>query len=232
VLYNALVLPHPRPSNDPPLGDLRHALTARHVSAIPRCPPCVRSCFGVELLSVPHATAAVSLLGCCLHSSRRRSEDFRPVVSGHATSILPAALTDAQTNEGRMRVACVNIRNNCEFQADDLVQTHAVIFNFFGGSLRTEGPLLPNHLSPFPSSNRTMKRKLLCSCDHRFPEYEFYAPDSGWPAERNSNDLWTGRCGAPAGFAIRLQDVLHGRVSSFGGHTDFGNLRDAEKFTT
>jgi len=60
-----------------------------------------------------------------------------------------------------MRAAVADIRNDCEFQDNNIVQAHPVIFNFFFRSLRTEGPLLPNQLSPFPSGNGTAQRKLL-----------------------------------------------------------------------
>src|SRR5581483_5778899 len=131
-----------------------------------------------------------------------------------------------------MRVAVADIRNDCEFQDNDIVQGHAVIFNFFCRSLRTEGPLLPNDLSRFPSSNGTPKRELLCSCDLRFPEGDLYTPDSGWAAERNPNDLWTGLCGTPAAFAIGVHDVLYWCVSGFRGHRDFGHLLNAKPATT
>jgi hypothetical protein len=38
-----------------------------------------------------------------------------------------------------MRAAVADIRNDCEFQDNNIVQAHPVIFNFFFRSLRTEG---------------------------------------------------------------------------------------------
>jgi hypothetical protein len=129
-----------------------------------------------------------------------------------------------------MRATIVDIRNDCEFQHNNVVHRHAIILNFFWRSLRTKGPLLSNHLSLFPSSNATAHRKFLRPCELRFPENKVNVPDVCWPAKRDSNDLWAGLSGAPAGFAVGIKDVLYGRVVGFRGHTNSGDCLNAKPF--
>src|SRR5947209_1779868 len=106
-----------------------------------------------------------------------------------------------------MHAAVADIRSDCEFQDNDIIQRHAVIFNFFCRSLRTERPLLASHLSPLPSSNSTAQRKFLCPFELGFPERKLNVPDVRWPAKRNSDDLWAGLSGAPAGVRIGMEAV-------------------------
>src|SRR3954463_3163241 len=87
------------------------------------------------------------------------------------------ASTDAQTNEGRMYAAVADIRNDCEFQDNHIVQGHAVVFKFFCRPLWTERPLLTYYLSPLPSSRGTVQRKFLSPCKLRFPEGKLNVPD-------------------------------------------------------
>ncbi|SRR5579884_637943 len=129
-----------------------------------------------------------------------------------------------------MRAAAADIRNDGEFQDNDIVQGHAVILNFSCRSLRTERPLLANQLSPLASSNSTAQRKFLCPCALRFPEDKLNAPDARWPAKRNSDDLWTGLSGPPAGVAIGIEDVLYRCAVRFRGHIDPGDCLYAEPF--
>src|SRR3954469_9267384 len=131
-----------------------------------------------------------------------------------------------------MHAAVADIRNDCEFQDNDIVQGHAVIFNFFCRSLRTECPLLANYLSPFPASNGTAQRTFLCSCELRFSEDNLNVPDVCWPAERNLHDLWAGLSGAPAGFAIWIKNVPYWCVIGFRGYTDPGDCLNAKPFIT
>lgn len=129
-----------------------------------------------------------------------------------------------------MHAAVADIRSDCELQDNDIVQGHAVVFNFFCRSLRTERPLLANHFSPLPSSNGTAERKLLRSCELRFPENNLNAPDVCWPAKRDSDDLWAGRSGAPAGFAIGIKHVLYRCVLGLRGDPDPRDCLDPEPF--
>ena len=75
-----------------------------------------------------------------------------------------------------MHAAVADIRNDCEFQDNDIVQGHAVIFNLFCRSLRTQRLLLARHLSPSSSSNGTGQRKFLRPCELRFPEGKLNVP--------------------------------------------------------
>ena len=119
-----------------------------------------------------------------------------------------------------MYATLADIRNDCEFQDDHIVQGHAVIFKFFCRSLRTECPLLPSYLSPLPSSNATAQRKFLSPCELRFSEKKLDVPDVCWPAKRNLDNLWAGLSGPPADFAIGIKNVFYRRVVGFGRHTD------------
>jgi len=88
-----------------------------------------------------------------------------------------------------MHDAVADIRNDCEFQDNDIVQGHAVIFNFFCRSVRAKRPLLADDLSPLPSSKGAAERKFLRPCELRFSENKLNAPDVCWPAKGDSNDL-------------------------------------------
>src|SRR3954447_21564223 len=140
------------------------------------------------------------------------------------------ALTDAQVNEGRMYATLADIRNDREFQNGHIVQGHAVIFNFFCRSLRTECPLLPSYLSSLPSSNAAAQRKLLSPCELRFSEKKLDVPDVCWPAKRNLDNLWAGLSGPPADFAIGIKNVFYRRVLGLGRHPDPRDCLDPKPF--
>ena len=129
-----------------------------------------------------------------------------------------------------MHAAVADIRNDCELQDNGIVQGHAVIFNFFCRSLRSERPLLANHFSPLPSSKGTVERKFLRPCELRFPENKLNTSDVCWPAKRDSDDLWAGLSGAPAGFVIGIKDVLYRCVVGLRGNAEPGDCLDAKPF--